>query len=112
LLPLEPGTLFSCELPFALIPVVRKIGPWRNKIKQMRILHESENSSQPEGSSLRRRILDCKLNMVLSITLIFSGLGEMDIAKEIIYCDRKYQALMTLEHVMVWRIVHQIMRRR
>jgi hypothetical protein len=35
LLPLEPGTLFSCELPFALIPVVRKTGPWSNKIKQM-----------------------------------------------------------------------------
>jgi hypothetical protein len=34
LLPLEPGTLFSCELPFALIPVVRKIGSQRNKIKQ------------------------------------------------------------------------------
>jgi hypothetical protein len=35
LLPLEPGTLFSCELPYALIPVVRKIGLRSNKIKQM-----------------------------------------------------------------------------
>ena len=34
-LPLERGTLFSCDLPFALIPVVRKTGPWSNKIKQM-----------------------------------------------------------------------------
>jgi hypothetical protein len=34
LLPLEPGTLFSCELPFTLIPVVRKTGPWSNKIKK------------------------------------------------------------------------------
>jgi hypothetical protein len=25
-----------CELPYALIPVVRKTGPWRNKTKQMR----------------------------------------------------------------------------
>ena len=31
--------------------------------------------------------------MVLNITLIFSGLGEMDIAKEILYCDEKHQAL-------------------
>jgi hypothetical protein len=33
LLPLEPGTLFSCELPYALIPVVRKTGLQSNKIK-------------------------------------------------------------------------------